>query len=77
MKVSENKNHSVHLRLTDSQYEFCQLNAELMGVGVADFIRMSINSLCVASEKLTESVSKKLSANTLGDLENADNKDNI
>lgn len=52
MKVSENKPHSIHLRLTDTQYQFCAGNAELMGVSVSDFIRISINSMVVTQERL-------------------------
>lgn len=79
MKVSENKPHSIHLRLTDRQYDYCQVNAELMGVSVSDFIRMYINSMVVASEKLTDQmlVNASRKAIQLGDLENANNQDNI
>lgn len=68
MKISENKPHSIHLRLSNEQYDYCRLNADLMGVGVSDFIRMTVNSFMVASEKL--------SSVKLGDLENADNTNN-
>lgn len=54
MKVSENKPHSIHLRLTDKQYQFCSSNAELMGVSVSDFVRMTINGLVVAQERINE-----------------------
>lgn len=54
MKVSENKPHSIHLRLTDKQYQFCASNAEMMGVSVSDFVRMSINGLLVAQERMKE-----------------------
>lgn len=69
MKVSQNKPHSIHLRLTDEQYNYCKLNAELMGVGISDFIRMTVNALLVSSEKL--------SSVKLGDLANEHNKDDI
>lgn len=68
MKMSENKPHSIHLRLTEQQYEYCSTASELLGVGVADYIRMIVNSLMVTTDKL---------ADKLGDLKNADNKDNI
>ena len=68
MKVSENKPHSIHLRLTDEQYQYCSLNAELMGVSVSEFLRMVVNSLVV--------VSKKAESIKLGDL-NANHQDNI
>lgn len=67
MKVEQNKPHSIHLRLTDEQYGYCQLNAELMGVSVSDFIRMMINSLLVSTEKFK--------GVTLGDLGHANKKD--
>lgn len=52
MKVSANKPHSIHLRLTDEQYQFCQDNAEIMDVSVSDFIRMTINGLCVTQKRM-------------------------
>lgn len=51
MKVSENKPHSIHLRLSDEQYMYCSNNAELMGVSVSDFIRMTINGMMVSSKR--------------------------
>lgn len=54
MKVTENKPHSIHLRLTDKQYQFCSDNAELMGVSVSDFVRMTINGLVVAQERMKD-----------------------
>lgn len=66
MKITENKPHSIHLRLTDEQYEYCSLNAELMGVSVSEFLRMVVNSLVVSS--------KKLGSIKLGDL-NANHQD--
>lgn len=68
MKVSENKPHSIHLRLTDEQYSYCAQNAELMGVSVSEFLRMVVNSLVVVAHK-AESIK-------LGDL-NANNQDYI
>lgn len=63
MKVSENKPHSIHLRLTDKQYQFCASNAELMDVSVSDFIRITINSLLVTNERLNEQKLGDLYAN--------------
>lgn len=68
MKMTENKPHSIHLRLTEQQYSYCATAAELLGVGVSDYIRMVVNSLMVTTDKL---------ADKLGDLKDADNKDNI
>lgn len=69
MKVSENKPHSIHLRLTDEQYTFCKSSADILGVGVSDFIRMTVNALVVQSAKMKNV--------TLGDLEHEDNTNNI
>lgn len=63
MKVSENKPHSIHLRLTDKQYEYCVSNAELMGVGVSDFVRMTINGLMVSTERMNNAKLGDLYAN--------------
>lgn len=68
MKVSENKPHSIHLRLTDPQYEYCQQASTYLGIGVADYIRMVVNSLMVANDQIAEK---------LGDLEHANYKDDI
>lgn len=69
MKVSENKPHSIHLRLTEDQYSHCKINAELMGIGVADYIRMIVNAVTVTAEKLHNV--------TLGDLANENAKGDI
>ena len=71
MKTSENKPHSIHLRLTDAQYQYCFSNAELMGVSVSDFLRMVVNGLVVQSSRLAESNAMSAAAlanDMLGDL---------
>lgn len=68
MKVTENKPHSIHLRLTEEQYDYCKWNADLLGVGVSEFLRMTVNALVVSSEKLKQI--------KLGDLGNANNTSN-
>lgn len=68
MKVTENKPHSIHLRLTQEQYDYCKGNADLLGVGVSEFLRMTVNALVVSSEKLKQI--------KLGDLGNANNTSN-
>lgn len=69
MKVSENKPHSIHLRLTDEQYKFCKETSDMLGVGVSDFIRMTVNSLLMQSLKMKNV--------TLGDLEHEHNQNNL
>ena len=79
MKISENKSHSIHLRLTDSQYQYCFGNAEMMGVSVSDFLRMVINSLVVQQARQTEKLSqdaKRLADDMLGDLNHENTTDN-
>lgn len=79
MKVSENKSHSIHLRLTDKQYEYCFSNAEMMGVSVSDFLRMVINSLVVQQARLAEKTSEAalaMASGMLGDLGYEDKQDN-
>lgn len=71
MKVSENKPHSVHLRLNDEQWEFLSADAEMLGVGVTEYVRMIINTTMYASKKVAESIKQK----ALGDLGN-ENKEN-
>ena len=66
MKVTENKPHSVHLRLNNAQWDFCKGNADLMGVGVSEFIRMMVNSMVVTSEKAKAAA--LATAATLGNL---------
>lgn len=63
MKVSENKPHSIHLRLTDKQYQFCSDNAFLMGVSVSDFVRITINGMMVSAEKFKDAKLGDLYAN--------------
>lgn len=67
MKVSENKPHSIHLRLTEEQYKWVSGNALTLGVGNSDFLRMVVNSLMVTSERISTA--------KLGDLY-ANEKDN-
>lgn len=68
MKVTENKPHSIHLRLSDEQYTFCKSTADTLGVGVSDFVRMTINALLVQSAKMKNV--------TLGDLEDNEHYQN-
>ena len=68
MKVSENKPHSIHLRLTQEQYDYCKGNADLLGVGVSEFLRMTVNALVVSSDKLKHV--------QLGDLYHANSQSN-
>lgn len=73
MKLEDTKKHSVHLRLNDEQYSFLQSDAELLGVGVSDYIRMIINTTMVTTQKLANSLNAKL-----GDLkQNENNQDNF
>lgn len=77
MKTSENKPHSIHLRLTDSQYDYCFSNAELMGISVSDFLRMVVNSLAVQSSRLAQMNADNalsLANDMLGDLDHANIK---
>lgn len=69
MKVSEAKPHSIHLRLTDEQYLHCKEQAELMGIGISDYIRMIVNAIAVTAERLQDV--------KLGDLKHENAKDNI
>lgn len=82
MKISENKPHSIHLRLSDEQYEFCQGTAELLGVSVSEFLRMTVNSLVVQQKRLYKENAEKLETFTaddekLGDLIHENNKNDI
>lgn len=70
-KVSENKPHSIHLRLTEKQYRFCEEYAELMDMGVSDFIRTMVNGMMVTAVKASNAQSEKL-----GDLLKDENKTN-
>lgn len=56
MKLEPNKNHSLHLRLTDEQYSFLAESAEYAGVSPSDFLRMMLNTAVVASKKIENSV---------------------
>lgn len=69
MKVSDNKPHSIHLRLTDEQYQFCSNNSVIMGVNVSEFLRMVVNSLVVTSQRLDSL--------KLGDLKDEHNTNDI
>lgn len=75
MKVSENKPHSVHLRLTDEQYTFLKNDAEMMGVGVSDYLRMIVNMTMTIAKKSNEAVVEV--KKQLGDLADENKKDNI
>lgn len=72
MKIDENKPHSIHLRLTNEQFEFLKNDAEMLGIGVSDYARMLINTSMYASNKLASTLQNKL-----GDLKNANNQNNI
>lgn len=74
MKVSENKPHSVHLRLTDEQYTFLKNDAEMMGVGVSDYLRMIVNMTMTIAKKSNEAVVEV--KKQLGDLADENKKDN-
>lgn len=75
MKVSENKPHSIHLRLTEEQYQFLKADAEMMGIGISDYVRILVNMSMTVAKKANEAVSEVKMQ--LGDLANENNKDNI
>lgn len=75
MKVSENKPHSVHLRLTEEQYQFLRGDAEMMGIGVSDYIRILVNMSMTVAKKANEAVGEMKMQ--LGDLANENSKNNI
>lgn len=78
MKVEQNKPHSIHLRLTEAQYRYCFENAELLGIGVSDFLRMVINGLVVQTKRQAEMNAGKateLAQELLGDLEDSHEHD--
>lgn len=75
MKVTENKPHSVHLRLTDEQYQFLKTDADAMGIGVSDYLRIIVNMTMTAVRKASTKV-EQLSMQ-LGDLANEDKKNDI
>lgn len=72
MKVSENKPHSIHLRLTDEQYQFLSADAEMLGIGVSEYVRMILNTTMYTTKKVGEQIASKL-----GGPLNADNTNNI
>lgn len=72
MKVSENKPHSIHLRLTQEQYEFLRQYAEILGIGVSECVRMLVNTSMYADKKIAERVQSQLG----GPLD-ADHKNNF
>lgn len=74
MKVSENKPHSVHLRLTDEQYEFLKADADFMGVGVSDYLRMIVNMTMSTAKKMKDNIQLKMQ---LGDLADENEKNDI
>lgn len=79
MKVEQNKPHSIHLRLTDAQYKYCSENAELLGIGVSDFLRMVINGLVVQTKRLADKSAEKATETVeqlLGDLDSHENDKN-
>lgn len=71
MKVAENKPHSIHLRLTEEQFQYLKADSEMLGIGISDYVRMMVNTNMYASKKIADEVGRKL-----GDL-NADDKSNI
>lgn len=72
MKVSENKPHSIHLRLTEDQYKFLKNDADFIGVGVSEYIRMLVNMSINASKNLSKKLDEQL-----GDLGHEDKQNNI
>lgn len=77
MKVSENKPHSVHLRLTEEQYQFLKNDATMMGIGVSDYIRILINMSMTVAKKANEAVGEMKAQMQLGDLAHEDDKNYI
>ena len=73
MKITENKPHSIHLRLTDEQFTFCKDMSHMLGVGVSDVCRMLINTYMVTNEKLNKSMLEL----QLGDLANENNQNDF
>ena len=71
MKVSENKPHSIHLRLTEEQYQFLSADAEMLGVGVSEYVRMIINTAMYATKQIADGLKQQL-----GGPLYADNQDN-
>lgn len=48
----------VTLRLTEKQFNFVKVNAELMGVSPSEFLRMVVNMTMMQSEKFSEKLDK-------------------
>lgn len=69
MKIEQNKTHSIHLRLTDEQYDYLRDNAELLGVTIPDWLRMYVNTMVVASKRLQENVGRPHYENDKNNLE--------
>ena len=77
MKIEQNKPHSIHLRLNDEQYEFCQDMANNADLSVSDFIRVLINSTMVATKKASKALEEiKVKMNAKLGEPHADDKDN-
>ena len=74
MKVSENKPHSIHLRLTDEQYTFLFNDAQFMGISVTDYVRLIINMTMNTAKKVKANVQMEMQ---LGDLANENINGNI
>lgn len=72
MKVSENKPHSIHLRLTEEQYTFLKADADMLGIGVSEYVRMIVNTTMYTAKKVGEKLQE-----SLGGPRNADNQNNI
>lgn len=73
MKVEQNKPHSIHLRLTDEQYEFLKADATMLGVGLSDYVRMIINTTMYASKKVADQIKNQMQLGDLAQNENTKN----
>lgn len=56
----KNKSQRITLRLTEDQFNFTKMNADMLGVSPSDFLRMVINSAMATSRTMEEKMREKL-----------------
>lgn len=66
MKIEPTKNHSVHLRLNDEQFQFLLNLAKTLDVGVSDVVRMLVNSTLYVTKK-AEDIGEELGGDLVKD----------
>ena len=62
----KNKSQRITLRLTEDQFNFTKMNADILGVSPSDFLRMVINSAMATSKAMEGRINEKFRKDGMG-----------